>query len=199
MPDPLRNRVPVTDLIENFVILDVGFTAAMEENLDKVAAGALPWVEVIREFYSPFATQVELAEERIPEMKELEKIGRTCPLDGGDLVIRWGRYGKFISCNNFPDCRHTEAWLEKIGILCPKDQGEIVERKTRKGRYFYGCANYPLCDFTSWKRPIPTPCPECGGMLVIADKLNAQCLNCEERFLLDEVMTEEVAASVSAA
>lgn len=187
-------------LIENFPeILDVGFTAAMEENLDKVAAGDLPWVEVIREFYSPFATQVELAEQNIPEMKELEKIGRTCPLDGGDLVIRWGRYGKFISCNNFPDCRHTEAWLEKIGILCPKDQGEIVERKTRKGRYFYGCANYPQCDFTSWKRPIPTPCPECGGMLVIADKQNAQCLNCEERFLLDEVMNEEVAASVSAA
>lgn len=187
-------------LIENFPeILEVGFTAAMEENLDKVAAGELPWVEVIREFYSPFAVQVEQAEQRIPEMKELERIGRICPDCGGELVIRWGRYGKFISCNNFPDCRHTEAWLEKIGILCPKDQGEIVERKTRKGRYFYGCANYPQCDFTSWKRPIPTRCPECGGMLVIADKANAQCLNCEERFPLDEVMTEEVAESVNAA
>jgi DNA topoisomerase-1 len=74
--------------------------------------------------------------------------------------------------------------LEKIGVNCPKDHGEIVERKTRKGRIFYGCANYPECDFTSWKRPLPTPCPQCGGMLVIADKNNAQCLNCEERYSL---------------
>jgi DNA topoisomerase I len=84
-----------------------------------------------------------------------------------ELVIRWGRYGKFISCSGFPRLPHTEAWLEKIGVTCPKDGGEIVERKTRKGRVFYGCANYPECDFTSWKLPLPTlpgtPCPECGG------------------------------------
>lgn len=198
---PTETGILVNDLlIENFPeILDVGFTAAMEENLDKIAAGNLEWVDVIREFYQPFAVQVEEAEQRIPEMKELERIGRICPLCGGELVIRWGRYGKFISCNNFPDCRHTEAWLEKIGVLCPKDQGEIVERKTRKGRYFYGCANYPQCDFTSWKRPIPVPCPACGGMLVIADKQNVQCLNCEERFPLDEVMTDELAESVKSA
>jgi DNA topoisomerase-1 len=81
--------------------------------------------------------------------------------------------------------------LEKIGVQCPKDGGEIVERKTRKNRVFYGCANYPECDFTSWKRPIPTPCPACGGLLVIADKRNAQCLQCETRFPLDKVMPEE--------
>jgi len=110
-------------------------------------------------------------------------------------VIRWGRYGKFISCSNFPDCRYTEPWLEKIGVKCPKDGGEIVERKTRKGRVFYGCANYPVCDFTSWKKPIPTPCPECGGLLVIANKSQAQCTNCESSFVLDEVTPEPGADS----
>ncbi len=124
-----------------------------------------------------------------------EPIGRQCPECEHELVIRWGRYGKFISCSNFPACRYTEAWLEKIGVNCPKDGGDIVSRKTRKGRTFFGCANYPNCDFTSWKQPLPRPCPECGGLLVIADKQNAQCLNCEERFPLDQVTLDEVTQS----
>ncbi len=113
---------------------------------------------------------------------------------GSNLVIRWGRYGKFISCSGFPNCRHTEAWLEKIGVACPKDGGDIVMRKTRKGRTFYGCAKYPDCDFTSWKLPLPVACPQCGGMLVVANKTTAQCLQCEEQFSLDQVTVEEVAA-----
>ena len=118
---------------------------------------------------------------------ELEKIGRACPQCGHDLVIRWGRYGKFISCSNFPACRYTEAWLEKIGVKCPDCGGEVVERKTRKGRVFYGCANYPTCQFTSWKRPIATPCPKCGGTLVIANKREVQCLKCQETFLQEAI------------
>jgi DNA topoisomerase-1 len=117
---------------------------------------------------------------------ELEKVGRDCPKCGSDLVIRWGRFGKFISCSTFPACRHTEPWLEKIGVICPKCSGEIVERKTRKRRVFFGCANYPTCDFTSWKRPIPKPCPKCGGLMVISNKREAQCLNCSESFLFEE-------------
>ena len=141
--------------------------------------------------------QVEAAEKNIPEMKmELEPIGRACPQCGHDLVTRWGRFGKFISCSNFPECRYTEAWLVKIGVLCPNDGGDIVERKTRKGRLFYGCANYPACDFTSWKKPLLQPCPECGGLLVEADKRNAQCLQCEARFALDALQTEEIVESV---
>lgn len=193
---PTETGMLVNDLItEHFPnIVDVNFTANMEAELDLIASGEQGWVDVVSEFYTPFSAQVEQAEERIPEMKaDLEPIGRACPNCGHDLVIRWGRYGKFISCSNFPDCRYTEAWLEKIGVLCPQDQGEIVERKTRKGRVFYGCANYPTCDFTSWKKPLPTPCPECGGMLVMADKRNAQCLNCQERFDLEQVTPEEVA------
>ena len=193
---PTETGILVNDVItENFPeIVDLGFTARMEEDLDRISEGTQPWVNTIHDFYTPFAKQVQLAEERIPEMKaELEPIGRLCPDCGHDLVIRWGRYGKFISCSNFPECRYTEAWLLKIGVTCPKDNGDIVERKTRKGRMFFGCANYPNCDFTSWKRPLPTACPSCGGLLVVADKRNAQCTVCEETFSLDQVTPDEMA------
>jgi DNA topoisomerase-1 len=136
---------------------------------------------------------VQKAQAEMPVTKTgPEPIGRACPDCGKDLVIRYGRYGKFISCSGFPDCRHTEPWLEKIGVTCPKDGGDIVERKTRKGRMFFGCNNYPNCDFTSWKRPIATPCPKCKGMLIIANKREAQCMNCEETFLLEDVVKETV-------
>jgi DNA topoisomerase-1 len=193
---PTETGILVSDLItEHFPeIVDYGFTAHMEEDLDRIAAGEQQWVSVISEFYTPFAEQVERAEKNIPEMKmELEPIGRACPRCGHDLVTRWGRFGKFISCSAFPECRYTEAWLVKIGVLCPKDGGDIVERKTRKKRIFYGCANYPACDFTSWKQPLPAPCPQCGGLLVIADKHHAQCLQCEEQFPLDQVVKDEMA------
>jgi DNA topoisomerase-1 len=185
---PTDTGILVNDLLlEHFSdLIDVGFTAAMEQNLDRVADGEQEWVEIIRDFYAPFADQVKKAQAEMPEVKaELEKIGRACPKCGGDLVYRWGRYGKFISCSNFPTCRHTEPFLQKIGVICPKDGGEVVERKTRKNRVFYGCANYPTCDFTSWKRPISNPCPKCGGLLVVANKREVQCTACEETFLLD--------------
>ncbi|MGW8250325.1 MAG: type I DNA topoisomerase [Anaerolineales bacterium] len=194
--NPTETGLLVNDLItEHFPnIVDVNFTADMEEDLDKIASGSERWTDVIQEFYAPFSEQVHQAEQSIPEMKsDPEPIGRKCPECGHELVIRWGRYGKFISCSNFPDCRYTEPWLEKIGVKCQVDGGELVERKTRRGRVFYGCENYPECEFTSWKKPLPTPCPACGGLLVIADKQNAQCLNCERRYDLDEVTPDEVA------
>ncbi len=199
---PTETGLLVNDLlIEHFPeVVDVGFTARMEEDLDRIASGELAWVKVVREFYTPFSQQVEKAEEQIPEMNMgPEPIGRQCPECGNELVVRWGRYGKFISCSNFPECRYTEPWLEKIGVRCPKDGGEIVERKTRKGRTFYGCANYPNCDFTSWKRPLSAPCPNCGGLLVVADKRNAQCTQCEHTFPLDEVTAAEMAETADAA
>ncbi len=191
---PTETGILVNDLITVHFpgVVDYGFTAKMEEDLDRIAAGERDWVASMSEFYGPFAKQVALAEKEMPEMKTgPEPIGRTCPDCGHELVIRWGRYGKFISCSNFPECRHTEAWLEKIGVICPKDQGEIVERKTRKGRFFYGCANYPACDFTSWKLPLKTACPACGGMLVVANKNQAQCLQCQDLFPLDQVQIDD--------
>ena len=195
---PTETGILVSDLlVEHFPdVIQVGFTARMEADLDRIASGDEEWVEVIREFYIPFEQDVKQAEEKMPEMKvELEPIGRACPKCGHDLVLRWGRYGKFISCSNFPECRHTEPWLEKIGVACPKDGGEVVERKTRKGRTFYGCSNYPECDFTSWKKPLPLPCPKCSGLLVVANKNHAHCTQCEEQFSLDQVTLDEVPAS----
>jgi DNA topoisomerase-1 len=128
----------------------------------------------------------------MPEVKaEPEPIDRMCPECGNQLVIRHGRYGKFIGCSTFPECRHTEPWLEKIGGLCPLDGGELVERRTRKGRTFYGCSNYPECEFTSWKRPESAPCPNCGGLLVHQNRKHLQCLDCENLYEHEEIHTEE--------
>jgi DNA topoisomerase-1 len=192
---PTETGVIVNDLlIEHFPnIVDVNFTASMEKDLDKIATNSIDWVDVVREFYTPFSAQIEKANIEMPEVKaDPEYIGRECPsCKQGQLQIRWGRYGKFISCDRFPECRHTEPFLEKIGVSCPKCDGDVVERRTRKGRTFYGCSNYPECDFTSWKRPLPTPCPNCQGMLVAANKNHAHCLDCDETFLLDEVQPQE--------
>ncbi len=198
---PTETGLIVNDLLlEHFPdIVDYGFSARMEEELDRIAHEKEDWVEVIREFYEPFSEQVERAKVEMPEVKaEPEYVGRECPTCGeGQLILRWGRYGKFISCDRFPDCRHTEPYLEKIGVTCPEDGGEIVERRTRKGRIFYGCANFPECEFTSWKRPLPTPCPHCQGTLVVANKKHAKCLNCETTFPLEEVQLEEETSPTS--
>jgi DNA topoisomerase-1 len=192
---PTEIGIQVNDLMNEYFadIVDYKFTARMEEDLDMIASGQAEWTEVIHEFYHPFLDDLKKAQAEMPVTKSgPEPIGRICPEDGGELVIRYGRFGKFISCSNFPTCRYTEPWLEKIGIPCPKDGGELVERKTRKGRTFYGCENYPNCDFTSWKQPIKVPCPKCGGLLVIANKREAQCINCQETFLLEEIVPETV-------
>jgi len=187
---PTETGILVTDLlVEHFPdVVDIQFTATMEEDLDKIASNELPWVKVVREFYNGFEQEVEKARKEMPEIKEEpEKIDRPCPVCGNDLVIRWGRYGKFISCSTYPTCKHTEPFLEKIGVTCPDDGGELVERKSRKGRFFYGCANYPQCQFVSWKKPVAQPCPSCGGVLVIANKREYQCLSCKETFLQEQV------------
>ena len=192
---PTEIGMQVNDLMVQYFpdIVDLSFTARMEEDLDMIAKGQAEWVEVMHEFYRPFAEDVKKAQAEMPVVKSgPEPIGRQCPEDGGELVIRHGRFGKFISCSNFPTCRYTEPWLEKIGVTCPKDGGELIERKTRKGRTFYGCANYPECDFTSWKRPLKQPCPKCGGLLVVADRHKAQCTNCQETFQLEDIVAETV-------
>ncbi len=187
---PTETGVLVNDLlVQHFPdIVDYGFTAKMEADLDKVASGDREWTDVIRDFYTQFEPTMKRAQELMPVSKaEPEKIGRQCPRCSHDLIIRWGRFGKFISCSNFPECRYTEAFLHKIGVQCPECGGDIVERKTRKGRFFYGCANYPNCQFNSWKRPIALPCPNCGGMLVIANKREVQCIKCQESFLQEQI------------
>ncbi len=176
-------------LVDHFPgIVDPNFTAEMESELDSIASGERSWVEVIREFYEPFSTQLETARESMPEVKaEPEILDRECPESGHPLQIRHGRFGKFIGCTNFPECRYTEPWLERIGVTCPLDGGDIVERRSRRGRIFYGCTNYPDCEFTSWKRPLKPACPNCGGTLVADNRKQASCLNCESQFDQDSL------------
>ena len=191
--EPTETGILVNDLMMQYFpeIVSFNFTAGMEEDLDKISTGEAEWVKIISEFYSPFSKKVEKAQEDMPVVKSgPEPIGRDCPKCGKELVIRYGRYGKFISCSGFPECRYTEPWLEKIGVACPQDGGDLVQRKTRKGRTFFGCHNYPECDFTSWKRPVGQPCPNCQGLLVIANKREVQCIKCEETFLQDNVIPE---------
>ncbi len=155
----------------------------MESRLDKVASGETEWVPVIRDFYTPFAARLAAAERDMPEMKlEDQPVGRDCPREGcgGALVVRWGRYGKFVACENYPECKFTEPWLEKIGVTCPDCGGDLVRRRTRKGRLFYGCSSYPECEFASWQQPITTPCPLCGGLLVAKNRHQALCKACGE-------------------
>lgn len=186
---PTDIGMQVSDLVDEYFndVINLNFSAQMEGKLDEIANGKEDWIGTIRDFYTRFQPQLQKAQDEMPEQKaELEKIGKKCPRCGEELVIRWGRYGKFVSCSGFPACRHTEAFLEKIGVECPKDQGQVVLRKTRRGRAFYGCENYPDCDFTSWKQPVPHKCPACGGMLVVANKREFQCLDCETMALQSE-------------
>lgn len=192
---PTETGMIVNDLLVAHFneVVDPGFTASMETSLDQVASGEKVWNSVITDFYKDFSVHLTRAKEEMPETKtELEKIGRDCPKCGHELVIRFGRFGKFISCSNFPTCRYTEPILEKIGVKCPDcSNGEIVIRRTRKGRIFYGCSNYPECQFTSWKQPVSEPCPNCKGTLVVTNKRDLQCLNCEETFLQSEILRGE--------
>ncbi len=191
---PTETGIIVNDLLVEYFpeIVDVSFTANMEEDLDEIASGEQAWVPVLRRFYEPFKAEVEHARQHAPDVElGSEEVGRECPKCGHPLVIRWGRYGKFIGCSNFPACRYTEPWLEKIGVNCPQCGGEIVERKTRRERTFYGCSNYPTCDWTSWKRPLPDPCPACGGLLVVQNRDWAVCLECGEQVRLEGLESEE--------
>jgi DNA topoisomerase-1 len=168
-------------------IFNVGFTASMEEHLDSIANGKEEMVPVLREFYDFFEPQLRSADATMERVVvEPEKTGESCPECGGDLIIKSGRFGKFVGCTNYPTCRFTRPLVVKVGVPCPKDGGELLERRTRKGRIFYGCSNYPDCDFVSWQRPLPGRCPHCGGLLTVASKSSAECMVCHRRVPLAE-------------
>jgi len=166
---PTDIGIAVNDLLaEHFPdIVDLNFTAQMEGDLDKVAEGGEDWVRLLGQFYGPFEQKLEQAEKKLPrlEIKD-EPTDEICPNCGRPMVIKTGRFGRFISCTGYPECKTTRPILKDTGAKCPKDGGMIVERKSKKGRIFYGCANYPKCDFVSWDRVVPEPCPVCGSYVV---------------------------------
>ncbi|HHX27546.1 MAG TPA: type I DNA topoisomerase [Firmicutes bacterium] len=157
-------------LTENFPsIVDLAFTAGMEKKLDSVEEGEVDWVAILREFWQPLKEQIDRAEEEIARVKVAdEPAGEDCEKCGRPMVIKRGRYGKFIACSGYPECKNTKPILEKTGVTCPKcGKGDIVARRTRKGRVFYGCSQYPNCDYTTWNRPVAgSKCPACGSFLV---------------------------------
>ncbi len=150
-------------------IVDTGFTADMERQLDEVEEGRRSWTAFLHNFYGNFKTTMEKAEAEMDRVqKPIEEIDEKCPECGRNLVIRTGRFGRFISCSGFPECKYRRSFMNKTGALCPVCGGDLVERKTRqKKRIFYGCANYPTCNFAIWERPVADPCPRCGGLMVV--------------------------------
>lgn len=176
----------VIDLLEEYFpeIIDVDFTVKMEEDLDFIEEGKIEWINVIDEFYQDFHKRLEKAEEEIVEVEvKDEPAGIECEKCGHEMVYKMGRFGKFLACSNFPDCRNTKPILKKIGVKCPKcKQGEIVERRSKKRRIFYGCDQFPTCDFVSWDKPIEKPCPSCGELLVektTKKKTEIKCTSCD--------------------
>jgi len=150
-------------------IVDTGFTAEMERKLDDVEEGRQSWTKFLHDFYSDFKVTMEKAEAEMDRVqKPVEEIDEACPECGRNLVIRTGRFGRFISCSGFPECRYRRSVVIKTGALCPVCQGDLVERKTKqKKRIFYGCNNYPTCNFAIWEKPVPELCPDCGGLMVV--------------------------------
>src|SRR5579863_3800027 len=150
-------------------IVDVGFTADMERKLDDVEEGRQSWKEFLHHFYGDFKVTMEKAETEMNRVqKPVEELDEICPECGRNLIIRTGRYGRFISCSGFPECRYGRSVVTKTGALCPQCGGDLVERKTRqRKRIFYGCSHYPTCNFAIWERPVPDLCPNCGGLMVV--------------------------------
>jgi len=187
---PTEVGMVVNDLLVRYFpeYLDLGFTAQMEEDLDLIVTGERDWVPVLRDFYDPFADTLSQAREDMPDVQMGNRpTGEMCPKCGHPLLFKYGRFGKFIGCSNFPDCRYSQQILVKTGVSCPECGGDLVEKRTRRGRTFYGCANYRdddpnSCQFAVWKRPLPQPCSECGGLLTEARKGWAKCITCEEEF-----------------
>ena len=192
---PTEVGIVVNDLlVEHFAdYVDVGFTAQMEEALDQIAGGDQEWVPVLRDFYGPFSTTLVQAREKMPTVQMgNEPTGELCPECGHPLVTKYGRFGKFIGCSNFPNCRYSQQIQGKTGAKCPECGGDLVEKRTRRRRLFYGCSNYKKddpgsCNFAVWKRPLQQPCPRCNGLLTEARQGRAKCIACEEEFEIDSL------------
>lgn len=149
-------------------VVDEQFTAGLEEKLDEVAEGQGNWKDIMRSFYPEFRDMVAKADEELDKIEVADELAdEYCPLCQRQLVVKYGPHGKFLACPGFPECKFTKPYLEKIDVKCPKCGKEIVVRRSKKGRLFYGCEDYPNCDFMSWARPSAEKCPQCGKMLYV--------------------------------
>ncbi len=195
---PTELGVTVTDLlINNFKnIVDIEFTARMEDDLDEIADQKKEWVEVIRSFYTPFEAMLNNAKEAIERVKLPEEITtELCEKCGKPMAVKVGRFGKFLACTGYPECKSTKKYQIKTGVKCPEcGTGEIIQRLTRKNKTFFGCNNYPKCTYAMNTRPLPEPCPQCGGLLTEYREGKVRCMKCKYRGAAQE---PKVAAAVA--
>ncbi|HUP28102.1 MAG TPA: type I DNA topoisomerase [Chloroflexia bacterium] len=178
---PTELGIAVNDLlVEHFSrVVDVQFTSHMEEELDEVASGERPWVPVISEMYGPLESALAEAEVKVGRIElsrpEAVQTGELCPESGDPLVIRESRFGQFIACSGFPKCRYTRPIVVSLGVECPNcGQGQLIEKKSKRGKVFYSCDRYPACEFSVWDKPVPLPCPECGGLMTVMGRAQKQ-------------------------
>ena len=174
----------VTEILDEFFkdVLNVNFTAEFEKYLDSIEEGQGDWKSLIKDFYKDFEVMLKKAEENMEEINLVEESDEDCSKCGARMLIKHGRYGKFLACSNYPECTHTKPILNKIGVTCPICQeGEVVERRSKKGRLFYGCSQFPACKFVSWGRPINEKCPECNSVLVHKINKKSEKIMCSSK------------------
>jgi len=159
----------VTELLTEYFpdVTDVEFTAELEKRLDEIEKGNEDWKNILKDFYEPFYERLENARENMERIEIVEETDEVCEKCGSPMVVKYGRYGKFLACSAYPECKNTKPYVIKTGVDCPKcEDGEIIERTSKKGRTFYGCSNYPDCNFMVWNKPVKKPCPVCGSLMV---------------------------------
>ena len=197
---PTELGVIIVDLLKKFFerIINVSFTAHMEEELDAIEQGKDTYVHVLKEFYDVFEPEMEAAEEGMEKVTIAgQDSGEVCELCGAPMVYKFGRFGKFLACSNFPECHNTKAIVDDLGITCPKcGKGTLIRRKSKRGRVFYGCSQYPECDFVLWNQPVDKRCKLCGSIMTIKhykkgpDKLFCSNPECENHKKGEEVNEE---------
>ncbi len=179
-------------LVKHFpTIVSLSFTAGMEKQLDDIAQGKREWIAALKEFYPPFEDTLHKAWTSIDKVDMTQPTDETCPNCGKPMVIKVGRFGKFLACSGYPDCKTTKPYVIRTGACCPQCGSELVERTNKKKRVFYGCSNYPQCRFATNYRPLPQPCPQCGKLLVLSEKDGAKCLACGYKVKLSELEPEK--------
>jgi DNA topoisomerase-1 len=167
-------------------IVDPGFTAQMEEQLDEIAQGKYAWSAALQEFYPPFQDMLDKAWINLEKVSMTQVSEETCSKCGRPMVIKVGRFGKFLACSGYPDCKTTLPYVVKTGVSCPQCGGELVKRISKKKKVFYGCSKFPKCQFTVNRRPIAQPCPDCGNLLVQYRGDWAKCVACQRKVKLSE-------------
>ena len=199
---PTTLGLTLTDLLKEYFpdVMNLDFTAGMEEDLDAVSRGERGWVPMLGEFYGPFREAMDNATESMPRVRLEEETDEVCEDCDKPMVIKIGRFGRFMSCTGYPDCKGTKPILNKIGVACPDCGGDLVERRARGrgGRTFWGCSRYPACQFILNRRPVPNHCPECGKLMVQQNRTTNSCTSCSWQEAASQDGTTETAGQSQA-